>query len=421
VGDTTTYSELSGIKTRDMSGTQKDLRFATAFLAFVLIFQLIARSNMVHIDPLAGTRRTWTTWALHDFLRVNEGAPDVVFLGSSLMLTPINMADAQALHTTFDGALHHESNWFEAVVKDKTGSDINTFNFALPGEMPSDAFLIEKDVLKAEKTPKVIIYGVGPRDFMDNLLASPSSTDPYHWLAKLDSSDSEWEFCGQDWYQKLNCAIANAFMPNRLRLQLAEDVTARTATLVDAIVPAPPGGYVFTPQQKHEMMPGFHSMDVVLGECLFEPRVDIHAGRFVNNLDEYRGRYAHPDWDKFQTQLTFLAKALNLANQRHIQFVLVAMPITDVNRGLISDQAWGAYKNGLGALARSKNVVYLDLNKSTDFTEFDFGDTVHLNALGGIKIVKQLAELTVADPRLSEALGLKRNKPKFVTKGVAVL
>jgi len=421
VGDSTTYSELSGIKARDMSGTQKDLRFVTAFIAFVLICQVISKANLVQVDPLASKRRTWTTWALQDFTRVCKGAPDVVFLGSSLMLTPLNMADAQALHTKFDGAIHHESNWFGAVVRNQTGCDITTFNFALPGEMPSDAFLIEKDVLKADKTPKMIIYGVGPRDFMDSLLASPSATDPYHWLAKLDPSGSEWQFCGQSWYQKLNCAASNALIPNRLRLQLAEDISAGIDNLVDACVPAPRGGYAFTPQQKHEMMPGYHAMDVVLGECLFEPRVDVQAGRFVNNLDEYRGRYAHPDWGKFETQLTFLAKLLNLAKQRHIQFVLVAMPITDVNRELISDEAWRTYKNGLSVLAQSKDAIFVDFNKSSAFTEFDFGDTVHLNALGGIKMVKQLADLTVSDPRLSEALGLKRNKPKFANKGLAVL
>jgi hypothetical protein len=421
VGDITTYPELSGIKGKHISGTQRAFRFAPALLVFLLICQLIARSNMVVVDPLAGKRRTWTTWALDSFVRGSKNAPDVVFLGSSLMLTPLNMADAQALHSKFDGALHHESNWFAALLKYSTGCDITTFDFAVPGEMPSDAFLIEKNLLKADKKPKVVVYGVGPRDFMDSLLDSPSATDPYHWLAKLDPPASEWDFCGQSWYQRLNCAVSNAFMPNQVRLQLAEDLSLRWANFVDFCLPAPAGAVAISPQEKHQMMPNYHPMDVVVGECIFAPRIDMQAGRFVNNLDEYRGRYAHPDWNKFQTQLNFLAKLLDLANERHIQFVLVAMPITSINRDLISDDAWRAYKNGLSVTARSKNAVLIDMTESSRFTDFDFGDTVHLNALGGLKMVKELADEMVADPRLSEALGLKHNKSRFANKGVTVL
>jgi hypothetical protein len=147
----------------------------------------------------------------------------------------------------------------------------------------------------------------------------------------------------------------------------------------------------------------------------------MHAGRFVNNLDEYRERYAHPDWNKFQTQLSFLDKLLSLARQRQIQFVLVAMPITSVNRDLISGEAWRAYKNGLSVTAASNQASFIDLSESNRFTDFDFGDTVHLNALGGLKMVKELADRIVADPRLSEALGLKHGKSKFANKGMAVL
>jgi hypothetical protein len=162
-------------------------------------------------------------------------------------------------------------------------------------------------------------------------------------------------------------------------------------------------------------------MDIGPGDCMFEPYIDVSAGRFVNNLDEYRERYAHPDWDKYETQFDFLSKTLDLANERHIKFALIAMPITSVNRTLISRSDWQAYKDRLSSLAGSKGAVLIDLTESRHFSDLDFGDTVHLNALGGLKMVKQLAEKSVQDPQLSEALGLKAEKGKVASKGVRVL
>jgi hypothetical protein len=421
VGDFTTYLEPPGIKKKHMSGGQKEQRFVYALAVFVLICQLVSRSNFVAVDPLSGKRRTWTTWALESFNTRLKSAPDVVFLGSSLMLTPLNMADAQALGTRFDGASHHESNWFEAIVRHDTGRPLATFNFALPGEMPSDAFLIEKLVLKTTKKPKLIIYGVGPRDFMDSLLDSPSATDPYHWLAKLEPESAGWEFCGHTFYQKLNFFACNALMPDKVRMQLAEDTSARLCDLVDWCVPLPSGTSAISMKEVHKMLPNYHAMDIAAGDCMFEPYIDVSAGRFVNNLDDYRERYAHPDWDKYETQFDFLAKTLDLANERHIKFALVAMPITSVNRGLIASSDWRAYKDRLSSLAGAKGAVFIDQTESRQFTDLDFGDTVHLNALGGLKLVELLAKKSIADPQLSEALGFKGEKGKVATKGVRVL
>lgn len=51
--------------------------------------------------------------------------------------------------------------------------------------MPSDAYLITQLLLGYKDHPKLIVYGVGPRDFVDNLLTSATSTDPYRCLSKI--------------------------------------------------------------------------------------------------------------------------------------------------------------------------------------------------------------------------------------------
>ncbi|MBI4533649.1 MAG: hypothetical protein HY711_06845, partial [Candidatus Melainabacteria bacterium] len=128
--------------------------------------------------------KTWSYWTIKGFVE-SHSCPDVVFLGSSLVLVPVAGADADYLNKRLDGSKHHRSIYFESTFRQDTGHAVKTFNLALPGEMPSDAYLITDFLLKGTKRPRMIIYGVGPRDFMDNLLPSPSATDPYRSLSRL--------------------------------------------------------------------------------------------------------------------------------------------------------------------------------------------------------------------------------------------
>ena len=127
---------------------------------------------------------TWTQWALIDFAKQKDNPSPIVFLGSSLMLMPINLADAHFLNRTIDGATHHESVLFDHLINYDKKHHASNFNFALPGLMPSDAYLITNRMLSGNNHPQLIVYGLGPRDFLDNLLSSPASTDPYRCLSQ---------------------------------------------------------------------------------------------------------------------------------------------------------------------------------------------------------------------------------------------
>ena len=47
---------------------------------------------------------------LTDFSQNKNNTADIIILGSSLMLTPINLADARFCSSTIDGAIHHQSD-----------------------------------------------------------------------------------------------------------------------------------------------------------------------------------------------------------------------------------------------------------------------------------------------------------------------
>jgi hypothetical protein len=95
---------------------------------------------------------------------------------------------------------------------------------------------------------------------------------------------------------------------------------------------------------------------------------------------------------------------LNIARERDTHVVLMAMPITDINRSLLSDQAWDLYRQSIKAMAQAKGASYIDMEGSRAFQLADFGDTVHLHSGGGAKLLNLLAEKMAADKVVIAAL-----------------
>jgi hypothetical protein len=366
-------------------------KFLWALITYAVICSCLALLHVGTAKPsdsgADSGERTWTTWAIDRFCRL-PSAPQVVLLGSSLVLTPINLADAQILGKTLDGSEHHESVYFSQLVKQLTGKRIQAFNFALPGEMPSDAFLITKLLLKGPKRPSVIVYGVGPRDFMDNLLVGPTATDPYRYLSRLGSHIPDPAFTGNRWDQKVDGFFSRAIYLYGNREDLATRFDYTFKKFVSEQIPPDLQDHQLNSGQLHILFPLYHPMSIAPGECVFRPMTEQTGPRFKDNLEEYRRRYGTLNWETFLGQLKFLADFLDLARKQHTEAVIVSMPITTVNRSLIPPLAWDAYKHSLRVITVSKGARFVDLDESKQFTDSDFGDTVHLNTVGGIKLVQ---------------------------------
>lgn len=394
-------------------GSQSKLPSFLLALGVFLALALLLRYSCAAPASIATSEPTWTTRAITDFLQ-RPKAPDLVFLGSSLVLTPINLTDAKVLNRTLDGAFHHESVTTGLLLKERTGKTITTFNFAVPGEMPSDAYLIEKLLLKNDKQPKLVVFGVGPRDFMDNLLDSPTATDPYQWLARLETiPDPAFKktIASPGYY------LAEAILPANIRNAISELVSNSVTGSVSNLLAA--SNFSVLPNHtKHVLLPQYHSMSIEPGECLFKPVLESEKERFNNNLEEYKRRYGELKWDMFTTQLNFTAKLLDVARSRHTQVLLVAMPVTTINKNLIAPFAWETYKNSLSVLAHEKGAAYLDFDNTTAFSDEDFGDTVHLNTRGAIRMIALLSNEVVNREDLSKALGLPFIKAKVATQTV---
>lgn len=376
-------------------------KFLIAVVLFGAVSMMAAAAHLWQGKPTDYPYHSWTSWAIDDFL-TQKRRPQMVFMGSSLMLVPLSGVDADFLNAKLDGSEHHHSAYFEQEFAQVTGSKISTFNFALPGEMPSDAYLITDFLLTGKKRPNVIVYGVGPRDFMDNLLPSPAATDPFRFLSRFGSISNIASLTMPEWTERLNYELGQFVYlygerPDICRKWSVLIGSANDATLT-AGVPEMPREIV------HGMIPEYKPFQLERKEAFFRPITQTELASFVDNLSEYRKRYKTLNMRTFLTQMNFFGNTLQAARQAGTHVVVVAMPITDLNRELIPDAAWNLYRNNLKSIATTSGASFVDFSESACFNRKDFSDTVHLHARGGRKFMDLLIERMADDQVLKTHL-----------------
>ncbi len=341
---------------------------------------------------------------MDDFLSDKQGRPQFVFMGSSLVLVPVAGVDADYLKRNIDGSHHHQSQYFEDQFKRQSGLQVKSFNFGLPGEMPSDAFLITKFLLKGEKRPDVIVYGVGPRDFMDSLLPSPAATDPYQYLNRFGDVTSHRHLIAPEWDQRLNFELGQLVYTYGHKYDMSVSTERLITKAINDVLPRPKTDKPFTIQDRRTLFPYYKQMEITSNEAFFRPTT-AETRTFDNaNLQEYKKRYAHLNWRTFAHQMKFLADLMNTARERGTQVILVSMPITELNRDLLEKGTWEVYKKNLKVLAQSKDATFVDLGDSKQFSISDFMDTVHLHSGGGMKLLDIVAEKAAKDRKVMSAL-----------------
>lgn len=371
-----------------MKGLLKS-RFLATLLIFSLVSGLLAFSQAFRLAADDYPYQSWTSWTISDFLRRKERA-NVVFLGSSLMLVPLAGVDADFLGKRLDGSKHHISAYFQHKLKQETGLDIKAFSFALPGEMPSDAYLILRNLLSGARKPDVIIYGVGPRDFLDNTLSSPASTDPFRFLSKFGEFGSIASSYMTDFMLQLDYGLGELFYPYGARADISRVLSETTEAAINRLLPLPSGVIAMNSDEKRRLIAAYRPYEVLEGQSWFRPSTAEDHKIVLNNLDEYKKRYGKMNWNTYICQMQFLASLLNLSKERGIHVVLMTMPITDANRCLISSLSWQAYHDGVLGMARRKGATVVDLNRDSDFSNADFMDTVHLHSGGGKHLLDKL-------------------------------
>jgi hypothetical protein len=171
------------------------------------------------------------------------------------------------------------------------------------------------------------------------------------------------------------------------------------------------------PVLAHTLMPDYKPFALEKEQAFFRPLTATELASFTDNLEEYRKRYKTLNMATFRTQMDFMARAIKTAKEQGIHVILVAMPITDLNRELISDSAWSLYQNSVKDLATTSGATLVDFSESSCFNRKDFGDTVHLHARGGRKFLDLLTERLVDDHQLLTAVQQRKPSNELAGRG----
>ena len=137
--------------------------FALFVIANFTLFAIFGPTKRYDDDLWNGTGSI--DLALKDFQALKE-KPDIVLLGSSLIMYPFWSMDFVNHKDIGDLFHHHRSLTLEENLT-KNGVRPTVFSWAIFGQMASDSYIYANEFLKGEKKPKLLIWGVAPRDFND--------------------------------------------------------------------------------------------------------------------------------------------------------------------------------------------------------------------------------------------------------------
>lgn len=382
---------------------QMAAKFASSYvcLAFAALLLLDFGARLTfdnwHIDRYNSANRSWAWWAAKDF-REHKEPSDVVLLGSSLMMAALHGGDATYLQTPQNVAVHHSCTYLEHLLSEKLHTPVSTFAFAIGGQMVSDAYVISSTLLRGEKKPRTIVYGIAPRDFMDNMLTSPASTETFRYMSRIgDLSDvamparttfwekAEWALC------KISFLYDHRQDFVYLQNKYARNVLARLGMKDLEYVHAP------FPLRKIAMLQ--LPEDNGPNELMIMPYST--ADKYADNTAEYRMRYKAFKKKLFDMQFAFLDRLGKHCRQEGINLILVNMPLTPENVALMPPGFYDFYLSSVKGAATKYGARVLDLNQPQIFDHSCFADSVHLNGLGGKRFFEVLSDRLVNESRLA--------------------
>ncbi len=363
--------------------------FNVAFAIFVVTNLLLSFSPPIEFDKFNFPYKGWAWWTFND-LRKSGDEHNVALLGSSLMVSAVNNADAMYLQKPLNLANYHNAVFLDKLLVNKFGGQFKTYNLAAPGQMPSDAYMSLHAMLKTHQRPDVVVYGVAPRDFYDSSMASPVDTEPYKFLHRLVNLDDSWNKLFKSPFDKLNFILERDCFLYGNALDISMIVCEKWDQTLNKFFPAPTGKNMFTYWDRVKLLPAYKAGEIHPLAVVCHPQKPGEPAEFVDNTPEYKERYRDPDIKNYKIQHYFLLKLVELCKRERIELVVVNMPITLDNIRVLGSYRYMGYVNALRQMSKDHKVPAFDLNDFALYSKSDYHDGVHLNAYGAKKLFKQL-------------------------------
>ncbi len=321
--------------------------------------------------------------------------PDVVIMGSSLVLSPAIHCDAAMLPASDPNKLkirnqptasYTNAKYFEGVLKDSYGKELSVYNLGLPGSMMGDNCAIFQEMLECKKRPSLIVLGLAARDFVNRKRVNPEKSKLIEDLALFHKENVTTV---SDRLKNLPSTVTAHFDEDKEDLVLVK-------TLVNGKIADWRKNGFKTPEREPE-------------EVITE--IQLPSPRSLTLVDSmYAELFTDAQPEGVSDQLKYLDKMLGLANQANIPVVVVNLPVTTRHKNQLTDELTNTYQTGIKAVAQKNNCAFIDMDQPGEYdAATDFRDPIHLNAKGGRKFYKELVSNLVDRRVLTKSIATTPN------------
>lgn len=380
--------------------------WGAVIFAVVNLMLLLCRP-LSHIDPESlPSAHTWVWWAAREY-QSEPKAPEIVILGASLLMHPISRLDADYLNRDVDYVHHHRSEYLADALQKATGNKISRcFNFALPGAMMSDDYMVLRAMLSGKRKPSAVILGLGVRDFSDSLVSCPAATPPFRYLKRYANIDDLVDLVMPQMWQRFDYWLGKAVYAHgkKLDAQVAMCEATRSGLGKRFAAALPPSRLVEADPERNA--PGNMRAEVEEGWFVVRAHQQL---LFEDNTREYKRRFRSPNTSMFDIQEKFLEKFMADCRRNDIRVLLVNIPVTPANRALVPAGNYERFVRLIHDTAARWNTCCVDLGDDTDFVAADFYDTCHMNASGGRKFLDKIVQAITGDLPTMSALQQRRS------------
>lgn len=309
--------------------------------------------------------------------------PQLLVLGSSLPMEAIARYDAEYTGSFDEKNLdavrkYTGASYLEHLIAEKNGTSMTAFNLTCVACMASDAELILRRVIEAGRAPQIVIFGIGPRDFIDNIVPAVGKTPVCRLLTnRITLPEIISQVRPLD--ETRDLLMGQLVYLYKVRGDYKTMLTGWACDLLSH----PADLYESNQMAKIEKQ----QIQTELPETAVSSPIKPSAKRSqFADLPEWKERYLPANFERFEKEKASFENMLATCKKNGIRMIVVNMPLTNENKKLIPDKLYARYQNEICKLPAQFGDELIDLDSNKAFQLSDFYDSAHVNSQGGKKV-----------------------------------
>lgn len=313
----------------------------------------------------------------------SNNRPQLLVLGSSLPMEAIARYDAEYTGSFDEKNLdavrkYTGASYLEHLIAEKNGTSMTAFNLTCVACMASDAELILRRVVEAGRAPQIVIFGIGPRDFIDNIVPAVGKT-PVCRLLTNRITLPEIITQARPLDETRDLLMGQLVYLYKVRGDYKTMLTGWACDLLSH----PADLYESNQLAKIEKQQTQTELPQTALKSSSKPA--MKRSQFAD-LPEWKERYLPANFERFEKEKTSFENMLATCKKNGIRMIVVNMPLTSENKKLIPDKLYARYKNEVCKLPAKFGDELIDLDSNKAFKLSDFYDSAHVNSQGGKKV-----------------------------------